>query len=70
MKNEERAHIEVHCQKVLEDVKNNMAQMASLLKQILRARFGKGYPVSSQSCYRRQQLPLSSTHKTWGKTYY
>jgi hypothetical protein len=36
MENEERAHFEAHYQNELEDDKNNMAQMASLLEQLLR----------------------------------
>jgi hypothetical protein len=35
MENEERAHLETHYQKELEDVKNNMTQMVSLLEQLL-----------------------------------
>jgi len=35
MKNKERAHVETHYQKELKDVKNNMAQMANLLEQLL-----------------------------------
>jgi hypothetical protein len=36
MKNEERAQFEAHYQKELEDVKNNITQMASLLEQLMR----------------------------------
>ena len=46
MKNEERAHLNTHNQKESEDVKNNMAQMTSLLEQLLWAWSGKG--ISSQ----------------------
>jgi hypothetical protein len=35
IENKERAHVETHYQKELEDVKNNMAQMVNLLEQIL-----------------------------------
>jgi hypothetical protein len=37
MKNEEMAHLKAHYQRELKDVKNNMAQMASLLEQLLQA---------------------------------
>ena len=36
MKNEEKAQLEAHYQKELEDVKNNITQMASLLEQLMR----------------------------------
>jgi hypothetical protein len=42
MKNEKRVHLEAYYQKELEDVKNNMAQMASLLEQLLQAQPRKG----------------------------
>ena len=35
IENKERAHVETHYQKELEDFKNNMAQMVNLLEQIL-----------------------------------
>jgi len=35
IKNKERAHVEIHYQKELEDIKNNMAQMTNLLEQLL-----------------------------------
>jgi len=46
MKNKERAHLKAYYQKELEDVKNNMAYMASLLKQLLGAQSEEG--TSSQ----------------------
>jgi hypothetical protein len=36
MKNEKRVHLEAYYQKELEDVKNNMARMSSLLEQLLQ----------------------------------
>jgi len=42
-----RSLTKVYNTKKLEDVKNNMAQMASLLEQLLRAQPGKGDIVSS-----------------------
>lgn len=58
MENEEWAQLEVHYQE-LEDLKNNMAQMANLLEQFQRVQSGKGHLVSNQPCYHRQQLWLS-----------
>jgi hypothetical protein len=37
MENKEMAHLKAYYQKELEDIKNNMAQMASLLEQLLQA---------------------------------
>jgi hypothetical protein len=37
MENKERAHLKTHYQKELEDTKNNMTQMASLLEQLFLA---------------------------------
>jgi len=34
MKNKERTHFKAHYQKELEDIKNNMDQMASILEQL------------------------------------
>jgi hypothetical protein len=36
------AHLKAYYQKELEDIKNNMVQMASLLEQLLWAQFRKG----------------------------
>jgi hypothetical protein len=36
MKNEKKVHLEAYYQKELEDVKNNMARMSSLLEQLLK----------------------------------
>jgi hypothetical protein len=46
MKIEKTAHFEAHYQKELDDIKSNMAQMTSLLKQLLQAQSREG--ISSQ----------------------
>ena len=42
MENEERAHLESHYQTELESVKNEVARLTDLLKQLLRAKNGEG----------------------------
>jgi hypothetical protein len=42
MENEERAHLESHYQNELESVKNEVARMTNLLKQLLKAKNGEG----------------------------
>ena len=41
MENEERAHLESHHQTKLESLKNEVARLTDLLKQLLRAKNGK-----------------------------
>ena len=42
MENEERAHLEAHYQRELENMKDDIARLTSLLEQALVSRFGEG----------------------------
>jgi hypothetical protein len=45
MENEDSAHLESHYQNELEFMKNKVARMTNLLKQLLRSKNGEGMSV-------------------------